>query len=407
MWDIKRGQGPVVRGLRFHVACEAVPGQGSGSPVPLGYEERDGRLKPMSTHPAVRIITFGEVMARLSPKGFKRFAQAVPGVMEISVAGAEVNVAASLARLGRETAFVTALPRHAMADAVVAQLRALGVETRHVVRTPQGRLGLFFFEKGINQRPAEVIYDRDGSAVSLLPADSYDWAAIFDGAGWFHLSGITPAISRNAAEVAQQAMREAAARGLHISFDMNFRSKLWQWEPGTPPRELAARTLRGLMPMVQVFIGGPDDVALLTGTPVAAAEGGPHGPAARHLAAGYPGLTHVAMTVREAVSSSHHRLGGMLYEVGSGGEFYAPQQDGHLKPYDIPYIVDRLGGGDAFAAGLIHALTTPGQSFPQAAVDFAAAASCLAHSTEGDFNYATREEIGFLTNGGLAGRVNR
>ena len=346
-------------------------------------------------------------MVRLAPPGYQRFAQAVPGRMEVSLAGAEVNVAASLARLGRGTAFVTALPPHAIADAVVAQLRGLGVDTRHIVRTPQGRLGLFFFEKGINQRPAEVIYDREGSTVSQLPPDQYDWAAIFEGAAWFHLSGITPAISRNAAAVAEEAVRQASARGLRISFDMNFRSKLWQWEPGTSPRELAARTVRGLMPWVHVFIGGPDDVALLTGSPVEVVEDSPHASAARHFAARYPGLTHVAMTVREAVSSSHHRLGGLLYDVVSGRTFYAPQQQGHLKPYDIPHVVDRLGGGDAFAAGLIFSLTTPEPTAPQAVADFAVAASCLAHSTEGDFNYAMQEEVLLLIKGSQAGQVNR
>ncbi len=372
--------------------------RGSGSPPSAWL------LKFMSTLPAGRIVTFGEVMVRLAPPGYQRFAQAVPGRLEVTLAGAEVNVAASLARLGRGTAFVTALPPHPIADAVVAQLRGLGVDTRHIVRTPQGRLGLFFFEKGINQRPAEVIYDREGSAVSLLPPDRYDWDAIFAGAGWFHLSGISPAISRNASAVALEAVRQASARGLRISFDMNFRSKLWQWEPGTASRALAARTARGLMPLVHVFIGGPDDVVLLTDTSV---EGGAHAPAARHLAAQYPGLTHVAMTVREAISSSHHRLGGLLLDVGSDQTFYAPQQQGHLKPYDIPHVVDRLGGGDAFAAGLIFSLTTPEPTAPQAAVDFAVAASCLAHSTEGDFNYATREEILFLTKGCQVGQVNR
>jgi 2-dehydro-3-deoxygluconokinase len=188
---------------------------------------------------------------------------------------------------------------------------------------------------------------------------------------------------------------------------MNFRSKLWQWEPGTAPRELAARTVRGLMPWVHVFIGGPDDVVLLTDLPLEISEGGRHAPAARNLAARYPGLTHVAMTVREALSSSHHRLGGLLHNVGSGQTFYAPQQQGHLKPYDIPHVVDRLGGGDAFAAGLIFSLTTPEGTDPQATVDFAVAASCLAHSTEGDFNCATAEEVLFLTQGSQAGQVNR
>ena len=147
-------------------------------------------------------------MARLGPRGYQRLAQVVPGMLELTLAGAEVNVAVSLARLGREAAFVSALPQHALADAVVAQLRGLGVETRHLVRAAEGRLGLFFYEKGVNQRPAEVIYDREGSTVSLLGPERYDWGAIFEGAGWFHLSGITPAISRNAAKSIRRGIAE-------------------------------------------------------------------------------------------------------------------------------------------------------------------------------------------------------
>ena len=346
-------------------------------------------------------------MARLGPRGYQRLAQVVPGMLELTLAGAEVNVAVSLARLGREAAFVSALPQHALADAVVAQLRGLGVETRHLVRAAEGRLGLFFYEKGVNQRPAEVIYDREGSTVSLLGPERYDWGAIFEGAGWFHLSGITPAISRNAAAVALEAVRRASARGLRISLDVNFRSKLWQWEPGTAPRALAARVLRGLMPWVEVFLGGPEDVAMLTEEALGAGEGERRSAAARQLAAHFPGLSLVAMTVREAVSASHQRLGGMLYVVGSGEVFAAPQQQGEFKLYDMPQLVDRLGGGDAFAAGLIFSLSGAVPAEPQAALDFAVAASCLAHSTEGDFNYATRAEVEALAQGGSAGRVNR
>lgn len=342
-------------------------------------------------------------MARLMPPGARRFAQAVPGAWELSLAGAEVNVAVAVAQLGGEAAFVTALPQHEMADAVVAHLRGLGVETRHIVRTPRGRLGIFFLEEGAGQRPAQVIYDREGSSVSLLPAEDYDWETIFAGADWFHLSGITPALSAQAADVAQHAMREAAARGLTVSFDMNFRRKLWQWEPGTPPRELAARVVRGLLPFAHLFIGGPDDIALLAGK-LPGSEDTIY--AAQQISGQFSNLTRVAMTLREAVSASHHRLAGMLYETGSSQSFLSPPPAGGFSAHDMPHMVDRLGGGDAFAAGLIFALTMQEFSEPQTAVSFATAASCLAHSIPGDFALLRRAEVEALMRG-AGSAVNR
>ena len=346
-------------------------------------------------------------MGRLTTPGCERFQQAIPGSLNVTLAGAEVNVAVSLAQLGGEASFVTALPQHAVADAVIYSLRSLGVNTQHIVRSPLGRLGLFFLEKGINQRPANVIYDRAGSTVSLLPPDSYDWEAIFADASWFHLSGVTPAISGIAAAVALRAMEEAAGRGLTISFDMNFRSRLWQWEPNLPPRELAARTVRELLPMVNLFIGGPDDASLLAGTPPPETDDDPRIAAARQLTKCFPNISQVAMTVRETLSASHHRLGGMLYNAAGEAAFQAPLKHGTPAPYDMPNLADRLGGGDAFAAGLIFALTTPELADPQTAVHFAAAAACLAHSMEGDFNLSTRAVVEVLMQGGGAGKVNR
>jgi len=351
-----------------------------------------------------RILTFGEVMARLATPGHQRFQQAMPGSLEVTFAGAEVNAAVAVAQLGGSAAFVTALPEHEVADAVVANLRGLGVDTRHIVRTPQGRLGLFFLEHGVNQRPAQVIYDRAGSSVSLLPADAYDWDAAFAGAGWFHVSGVTPAISANAADVALHAMRRAKTLGLRVSFDMNFRRRLWQWETGTPPQELAARVVRGLLAHADLFMGGPEDIALLTGEPVRS-DDTRH--AARLLTAKFRNLTYVAMTLRETVSASHHRLGGMLYAAESGQAYLAPRRGEHYAPYDIPNIVDRPGGGDAFAAGLLLALMTKELLEPSTAVAFATAASCLAHGIPGDFALMGRSEVEALMRGGDGGRIVR
>ncbi len=353
-----------------------------------------------------RIVTFGEIMGRLAAPGCKRFQQTMPGTLDVTFAGAEASVAASLAYLGADAAFVTALPTHAIADACVANLRSLGVDTRHILRPPHGRLGLYFLETGANQRPGNVIYDRDGAAVAITPPEAYDWSAIFADASWFLISGITPALSRNAAEVTRVALREAEARGVRIACDLNFRSKLWNWEPSLAPRELAARTLRELLPAVSLFIGGREDAAML-GIHARPDSAEPCRDLARQLVAQFPKMTHVAMTLREGISATHNNWGGMFYEAATDLACYAPLQDGRYEPYAITDIVDRLGGGDAFTAGLLFALTTPELAAPASAVAFAVAAGCLAHSIEGDFNYSTRTEIEALMGGAASGRVNR
>ncbi len=347
-----------------------------------------------------RVVTFGEIMGRLAAPGFKRFQQAMPGTLDITFAGAEASIAASIAYLGGDASFVTALPGHAIADACVADLRSLNVDTRHILRTPQGRLGLYFLEAGANQRPGNVIYDREGAAVAITPASAYDWPAIFDGAEWFIISGITPAISRNAAEVARTALREATEHGVKVACDMNYRSKLWQWEPPLPPRELATRTMRELMPFVDMFIGGREDAEAMLGLPGTDLLED----LARQIAKQFPRIQRVAMTLREGLSATHNNFGGLLYDKSTDQVSHAPEK-GRLYP--IINIVDRLGAGDAFTAGLIHALTTPELAAPHRAISFATAAGCLAHSIEGDFNYSTRDEIEALMNGAATGRVKR
>ena len=180
-----------------------------------------------------RVVTFGEIMGRLEPEGLLRLRQALPGRLTMTFAGTEANVAASLAMLGVEASFVTALPKHAVADALVDRLRGLGIDTGDVLRRDEGRLGLFYVESGANQRPSVVVYDRDGATVAITPPQAYDWDRILDGASWFHITGVTPSISRNAADVALAAVRAARARGLRVSCDLNFRAKLWRWDPPT------------------------------------------------------------------------------------------------------------------------------------------------------------------------------
>ena len=354
-----------------------------------------------------RIVTFGEIMGRLAAPGFKRFQQAMPGSLDVTFAGAEASVAMSIAYLGGDAAFVTALPDHALADACVAELRGLGVDTQHILRTAKGRLGLYFLETGANQRSGNVIYDREGSSIAITPSHAYDWSAIFVGAEWFLISGITPAISATAAEAARVAMEEASKRGVKVACDMNFRSKLWQWEPGTKPSDLAARTMKELMPLVDMFIGGREDAALMLGLHAKDGAADPLIDIARQITATYPRITRVAMSLREGISASHNNWGGLLYDAALDDTFRAPLKDGRYEPYQITDMVDRLGGGDAFTAGLLFSLTTPELAQPATAIAFAVAASCLAHSIEGDYNYSTRAEIEALMGGAASGRVNR
>ena len=339
-------------------------------------------------------------MARLATPGFQRFRQAMPGSLNVTFAGAEASIAASIAMLGGNAAFVTALPNHAIADTCVADLRSTGVDTNLILRTTEGRLGLYFLEHGTNQRPGQVIYDREGSAVAITRADAYDWDMVFASAAWFVISGITPAISRNAAEVTMVALQEATDRGVRVVLDANFRSKLWQWEPPTVPRALATRTMLEMMSFVDLFVGGVDDISALVGADAAL----PLEEMVRELSRSFPRLQRVAMTLRESVSANHHTFGGLLFDQETDRIHHAPITGPN---YEIANIVDRLGAGDAFTAGLIFALTTPGLSEPQTAISFATAAGCLAHSIEGDFNFVTRAEIEELLAGTNGGRVKR
>lgn len=357
-----------------------------------------------------RVVSFGEIMGRLATPGFKRFQQTMPGPVELTFAGAEASVAASIAYLGGDAAFVTALPKNALADACIANLRSLGVDTREILRTTAGRLGLYFLETGANQRPGNVIYDREGAAVSLAPPEAYDWERILAHASWLVLSGITPALSRNAAAVTQVALHTAGKCGVPVAFDLNYRNKLWRWDPPLEPRQLATRTLRELMPGISLLIGGREDTRELLGlSPAQKRESSFESDLelGREVVAQFPKVARVALTLREGVSASHQNWGGLLYEAATDQIFYAPLEGGRYHPYAITDIVDRLGGGDAFTAGLLFALGTPELADPQTAVSFAVAASCLSHSIEGDFNYSTRDEIQALMGGATSGRVNR
>lgn len=362
-----------------------------------------------------RVVTFGEVMGRINPPGFRRFAQSLPGNVEFTFGGGEINVAVAVAALGGESAFVTVLPRNPLADACIAHLRGMGVDTSGVVRSAEGRLGLYFLETGASQRGGAVIYDRDRSAIALAPPAAYDWPAALEGARWFHVTGITPAISAPAAQATLDAVRAAGTAGVSVSCDLNFRKKLWNWEPGVKPRDLAERTMRGILPFVDLVIANEEDAAMVLsihaeGADVEAGklEVAAYRAVARTIVEQFPNVSRVAITLRESVSASHNNWGGMLYDAASEQACLAPLgPDGGYRPYEIRDIVDRVGAGDSFSGALLFALSTPELAAPELAVRFAAAASCLKHTHPGDFLCVTRAEAEALMGGSGSGRVNR
>ncbi len=360
------------------------------------------------------VVTFGEVMGRFCPPGFKRFRQAMPGEVDLTFAGAEANVAASIAILGIPTRFVTALPNHDIATACINSLVTVGIDTSCIVRSNEGRLGLYFLETGANQRPSRVIYDRDYSSVSLTPPNEYNWEAAFENAAWLHTTGITPALSKNAADATLTALKEAKSRGLQTSLDLNFRNKLWKWEEGKSARELARETIAKLLPFVDLVIANEEDASDTLGieadnTDVHSGkiDASKYKQVAQKIVERFSNVSKVAITLRESISASHNNWGAMLYDAASDSAQLAPNADGDYQPYEIRNIVDRVGGGDSFGAGLIFALNTPELSKPSQAIAFATAASCLAHSIYGDFNYTTRAEAEALLKSGGSGRVVR
>ncbi len=359
------------------------------------------------------VVTFGEIMCRLASPDHLRLRQTRD--FEVTYAGAEASVAASICNFGGGASYVTALPKHALAEATMDSVRAVGIDTRYVLRTDSGRLGLYFLETGANQRPSNVPYDRADSAVAITPPEHYDWDAIFDGASWLHLSGITPALSQTAADATLAAAQRAKAAGATVSIDLNFRAKLWRWDDSKAPRDLAQETMRGILPHVDVLIANEEDCHDVLGIRAGGTdvhsgelETGRYPEVARQVVHQFPAMSKVAITLRESLSATHNNWGAMLYNAATDQPHFAPvDAGGGYRPYEIKNIVDRVGGGDAFAGGLIFALTTPELAEPSVAVRYAVAASCLKHSIKGDFNFSTRAEVEALMNGSASGRVVR
>ncbi len=339
----------------------------------------------------MRVITFGEIMLRLAPEGYYRFVQA--DKYGATYGGGEANVAVSLANFGLDAAFVTKLPAHEIGQAGVNTLRRFGVDTSFITRGGD-RVGIYFLEKGASQRPSKVIYDRAGSAIAKATTDDFNWDAIFDGADWFHFTGITPALGDNVAEICLEACKKAKERNITVSCDLNYRKKLWT-------KEKAGQVMGELCKYVDVCIANEEDAADVFGikaanTDVTSGKVNHEGykDVAKQLADRF-GFKKVAITLRSSISANDNDWAAMLYE---NGEYF------FSKTYHM-HIVDRVGGGDSFGAGLIYASLM--NYAPQETIEFAVAASCLKHSVEGDLNMVSVAEVKNLAGGDASGRVKR
>jgi 2-dehydro-3-deoxygluconokinase len=340
-----------------------------------------------------RFVSFGEVMLRLKPPGAERFLQSP--VLEATFGGGEANVATALARFGLDSAYVSVIPANAIGDACVGELRRQGIDTSLVVRKG-GRLGIYFLEAGAAQRPSVVVYDRAGSAIAEAKKGDIDWERSFSGASWFHITGITPAISAGAAELSLEAVKKAKEKGLTVSCDLNYRKNLWKYGKSAP------EVMGELVRHIDVAIANEEDCqkALGVSIPVDVESGkletGQYRALAEKVLAAYPNLTHIAITLRESRSADENGWSGVL---ATKKEFLVSRK------YDIRDIVDRVGSGDTFAAGLIYGLA----SLPtaQEALEFAVAASCLKHSIPGDFPLLSVAEVKSLAAGSGSGRVQR
>ena len=339
----------------------------------------------------MRVITFGELMLRLAPEGYLRFVQSEKYVATFG--GAEANVAVSLANYGVNAAFVSKLPEHEIGQSVVNSLRKFGVDTSLITRGGD-RVGVYFCEKGASQRPSKVIYDRANSAIATAKKEDFDWDKIFSGADWFHVTGITPALSDGTAEITIEALKKAKEKGITVSCDLNFRKKLWT-------KEKAGKVMEEVCKYVDYCIANEEDAKDVFGieadnTDINTGKLDREGyiSVAKKLTDRLK-FKGVAITLRESISANDNNWSAMLYT--SGDAVFS-------KKYAM-HIVDRVGGGDSFGGGLI--CSTLNGYDPQKTIEFAVAASCLKHSIEGDYNVITVKEVETLMNGNASGRVQR
>ena len=341
----------------------------------------------------MKYLTFGEIMLRLRAPGHERFFQS--NMMEATFGGGEANVAVSLANYGEDAAYLTVLPENALGDECVKELRRFGVDTKRILRG-KGRMGIYFLEAGANQLPSKVVYDRADSAIALAKPGDIDWDKAFDGIGWFHITGITPAISESAMELSLESVKEAKKRGITVSCDLNYRKNLWKYG------KKAAEVMRELAKYVDVAVANEEDVqkSLEITTDVNVESGELSREKYKELGdkvlAAYPEMKMIAITLRESHSADWN---GWAACLNDREHFYVS------KKYEIRDIIDRVGGGDSFAGGLIYGLNH--YEDKQTALEFAVAASCLKHSIIGDFNRVSASDVEKLMGGDGTGRVQR
>ena len=341
----------------------------------------------------MRIVTFGEIMIRLKPPGAERFFQSP--VFEATFGGGEANVAVSLANFGMEARFVTVLPKNDIGEACKGELRRFNVDTNYIV-SGGGRMGVYFLENGANQRASKVIYDRNDSSIALAQPNSIDWEKAFVGADWFHVTGITPAISQNAADLTLEAIKSAKKAGIKVSMDLNYRKNLWKYG------KTAQEVMRELVKYADICIANEEDVqkslGIASDADVASGEldAKQYAKLCEKVLAAYPNIEMIAITLRESKSADYNGWSACLFD---GSQFLLSQK------YEITDIVDRVGGGDSFCAGLIYGLLALKDK--REALSFAVAASCLKHSISGDFNRVSVQEVRALIGGDGSGRVQR
>lgn len=341
----------------------------------------------------MRVLTFGEIMLRLRAPGHERFFQS--NMMEATFGGGEANVAVSLANYGMEAQFCTVLPDNALGDECVRELRRFGVDVSKVLRRP-GRMGIYFLENGANQLPSKVIYDRAYSAIALAGPGDIDWDGVFEGVDWFHITGITPAISESAMLLSLESVKAARAKGITVSCDLNYRKNLWKYG------RKAAEVMGEIAGYVDVAVANEEDVqkSLEITVDVSVESGeldrGKYRALGDKVLEAYPNMKMIAITLRESHSADWN---GWAACLNDGRNFYVS------KKYEIRDIIDRVGGGDSFAGGLIYGLNHYGDR--QQALEFAVAASCLKHSVIGDFNRVNVSDVEKLAGGDGTGRVQR
>ncbi len=357
-----------------------------------------------------KAVFLGELMLSLATKNNERFVQAREA--SIRYTGAEANTAVALQQFGVDTFLVSIVPAHEIGDACVNTFRAFGVDTSAVLRRGE-RLGLLYLETGAAQRSSKVIYDRAHSAFAGLQPGDIAWTEVLAGKDWFHVSGTAPALASNTAEAVIEGFAQARKMGLRTSIDLNFRHQLWRWDPARAPGTLAASTIRRLLPFVDVVFANEGQARDVLGHEAQRAAPGvathleleAQADLARRIAAESPSIRHVAMTLRENVDASRNRWGALLYDAGQDRHVVAPIRDGRYAPYEIVPVVDRVGAGDSFAAGLIHGLLL--ERPLQETLAFAVAASCLKHSIPGDLTFASLAEVEQLMEGNAIGYINR